>query len=41
MAAIFDLKNATIKIKDGTATTPNEITINIGEGTLSYSEEKP
>jgi hypothetical protein len=38
--AIFDLKNAVIKIKDGTPTTPLEITINIGEGTLSYSEKR-
>jgi hypothetical protein len=36
MAAI-DLKDCTIKIKDGTG-TPKEITIKVGEGTLTYDE---
>lgn len=39
MAAI-DLKNATIKIKDGTTPTPNELEVKIGEGNLSYTEKK-
>lgn len=38
MAAI-DLKNATIKIKDGTTPTPNELEITIGEGNLTYNEK--
>ncbi len=33
----FDLKNATLKIKDG-KTVPNELTVKIGEGNLTYSE---
>ena len=37
----FDLKNAVIKIKDGTAPTPNEITVKIGEGTMTFSEKRP
>lgn len=37
---VFDLKNATIRIKDGTSPTPNNIEIKMGEGTLSYTEKK-
>jgi len=37
--AIIDLKNTTFKIKDGTG-TPEEISITIGEGNLTYSENK-
>jgi len=36
--AQIDLKNATIKIKDGGA---NELTIKIGEGNLTWTEKKP
>jgi hypothetical protein len=37
--ATFDLKNAVIKIKDGTA-TPLTLTVNLGEGTLQYTERR-
>lgn len=37
----IDLKDATIKLIDGTAITPNELEINIGEGNLVFSEHKP
>ena len=37
--AQIDLKNAVIKIKDG-STTPKEITIKVGDGTLTYSEKR-
>lgn len=37
---VFDLKNADIKMMDGTSPTPNNITIRTGEGTCSYSEKK-
>lgn len=37
--AQIDLKDATIKIKDGTA-TPNELTVKVGEGNLTYSENR-
>ena len=36
----FDLKNATIKFKDGTSPTPNELEIKIGEGNLTWTETK-
>ena len=36
---IIDLKNCTIKIKDGTTPTPLEVTVRVGEGTLSYTEK--
>lgn len=36
----FDLKNATIRFKDG-AGTPKELAIKVGEGTLSFSEKQP
>jgi hypothetical protein len=36
--AQFDLKNAVLKIKDGTTPTANELTIVVGEGNLSYTE---
>ena len=36
--AQVDLKDATIKIKDGTG-TPNAITIKVGEGNLTWSEK--
>ncbi len=35
-----DLKNATIKFKDGTTPTPEEIEIKIGEGNLTWTETK-
>lgn len=38
--AQIDLKNATVKFKDGTTPTPNEIEVVIGDGTLSYTETK-
>lgn len=37
--AQFDLKRASVKIKDGTG-TPNTITVKVGEGTLTYSEKR-
>ncbi|KKM98414.1 hypothetical protein LCGC14_1158190 [marine sediment metagenome] len=36
----IDLKNATLKLIDGDTPTPNEIEIKIGEGNLTYSENK-
>ena len=33
-----DLKDATIKLKDGTTPTANEITLKIGEGNLTWTE---
>jgi len=38
--AKVDLKNATIKIKDGTSPTPNELEIKIGDGVLEYTERR-
>ena len=38
--AQIDLKDATIKIKDGTPGTPNELEIKIGEGNLTYTERR-
>jgi hypothetical protein len=41
--AQFDLKKATVKIKDGTVgtgLTQNVLTVKIGEGTLTYSEKR-
>lgn len=35
-ATVIDLKNATVKLQDG-AGTPASLTINIGEGTLSFT----
>lgn len=37
--SVIDLKNATIKIKDGTG-TPNEIEIKVGEGQMKYTEKR-
>jgi hypothetical protein len=39
--AQIDFKDMAITIKDGTAGTPNSITVKIGEGSMSYSEKKP
>jgi len=36
--SLFDFKKATVKIKDGTAVTPLEIEVILGEGTMSYTE---
>jgi hypothetical protein len=38
--AQIDLKNATVIIRDGTAVTPNEIEVKLGEGNLTYSEKR-
>jgi hypothetical protein len=38
--ALFDLKNAEIRLEDGTPVTPNSIVIKIGEGTVSWTERK-
>lgn len=38
--ALFDIKNALIKIEDGTPGTPNSITVKIGEGTVGWTERK-
>jgi len=38
MAAI-DLKKATLKVQDG-STTPNSLTVKIGEGNLTFSEKR-
>lgn len=37
--AKLDLKNARLYIKDGSTPTPNQVEINIGEGTLSWTEK--
>lgn len=34
----IDLKNATIYLRDGTAGTPNQLEIRIGEGNISFTE---
>lgn len=36
----IDLKQALIKLRDGTTPTPIEITIKVGEGNLTYSEKR-
>jgi len=38
--AQIDLKNALIKLKDGTTPTANELTIKIGEGNLVWTEAR-
>ena len=38
--AQFDLKNATLKLQDGTTPTPLEITLKIGEGNFTVSEKR-
>jgi len=38
--AQIDLKNAVIKIMDGTTPTPNEMEVVIGEGNLNYTERR-
>jgi len=37
---VIDLKDVTIKIQDGATPTPNEIAIKIGEGNLTYDENR-
>lgn len=36
----IDLKDATLKLRDGSTPTANEIEIKIGEGNLTYSENR-
>lgn len=36
----IDLKDATLRIKDGTTPTPNSIEVKIGEGNLTYNESR-
>lgn len=38
--AQIDLKNATIKLLDGTTPTPKELEINVGEGSFSFTEHR-
>jgi len=38
--AKIDLKECLVKIKDGTPSTPNSLTIKVGDGTLTYSEKR-
>lgn len=38
--AQINLRDVTIKIQDGTTPTPNEITVKIGEGNVTYSESR-
>lgn len=38
--AQIDLKDATIKLLDGKSPTPNEISVKIGEGNLTYTEAR-
>jgi hypothetical protein len=35
--AVIDLKKCTLKIKDGTSTTPADVTVKIGQGNLTYT----
>jgi hypothetical protein len=34
---VVDLKKCTLKIKDGTSTTPQEVSVKIGQGNLTYT----
>lgn len=36
----IDLKQATVFIRDGTTPTPNELEVRIGEGNLTYTENR-
>lgn len=36
----IDLKGTTIRLRDGTPTTPNYIDVKIGEGTLTWNEKR-
>lgn len=38
--ATIDLKDATIILRDGTTPTPNQISVKIGEGNLTYTENR-
>lgn len=38
--AIIDLKNAVIVLSDGTTPTANDLEIEVGEGSLEYSEKR-
>jgi hypothetical protein len=38
--AQIDIKNTELKLQDGTTPTPNEIIIKVGEGNLTYSENR-
>jgi hypothetical protein len=38
--AQIDLKQTTLKIKDGTTPTPNEVEIKIGEGNFTFTEAR-
>ncbi len=37
---VIDLKDVTLKLRDGTTPTANELEIKIGEGNLTYSESR-
>lgn len=36
--AQFDLKNALVRLVDGTPTTPKKLTLKVGDGTVSFDE---
>lgn len=36
----IDIKNAELRIKDGSSPTANELTVKIGEGNFTYSEKR-
>ena len=38
--ASIDIKDATIIIRDGTPVTPNEIAVKVGEGNVTYTENR-
>ncbi len=40
VGVLVDIKRTTIKFKDGTSPTPNEITVKGGEGNLTYTENR-
>jgi hypothetical protein len=37
---LVDIKRTTLKIKDGTTPTPNEVTIKVGEGNITFTENR-
>lgn len=40
VGVLVDIKRSTLTIKDGTLPTPNEIAIKVGEGNLTYTENR-
>ena len=40
VGVLVDIKRTTLKIKDGTTPTPNEVTIKVGEGNITFTENR-